>query len=306
MAVDRDRIIREVQANRVYQWGRKRAARGSQGGRTAKDAWSMQQNIALRLAKGQLPIRRSPSGTIDDGELAQQLLDATTVWWSTEIFEAATTASFDDVTYQPPREDAPPSFWLLDSFASTSAFPMFALALLPNPPKSTIVVPIGRDIAGIVPVEIHYGATRVQHNERWKAFAAEVGAPALVSGADLCFRALVLGTAFLESPYIPKTREDAGKPSRKDSVADRKAAKPHDVTIVNLRHAMDEQGEGAAVEEMTDSERREYSHRWIVSGHFRNQAYGPEHSLRKVIWVPAHLKGPKDAPLSKTIYRAVR
>jgi len=306
VTIDRESIIRQVEANRVYQGGRKKAARGSLGGRTAKDAWSMQQNIALRLAKGQLPVRPSPSGKVDDGELARDLLEATTVWWSTEIFEAATNASFDDVAYHPAADESSPSFWLLDSFAPTSAFPIFALALIPKPPNATVVVPIGRDAAGIVPIEIRYGASRVQHREQWKAFADQVGAPALASAADLCFRALVLGTAFLESSYIPKKREDVGKPSRKDSVRDRRAASSHDVTIVNLRYAMAENGEEPLGDAATESERRAHSHRWIVSGHFRNQAYGPEHSLRKVIWVPAHVKGPEDAPLSKTVYRAVR
>lgn len=41
----------------------------------------------------------------------------------------------------------------------------------------------------------------------------------------------------------------------------------------------------------------EYHHRWIVSGHFRNQTYGPNNSLRRRQWIPPYIKGPVGAPL---------
>lgn len=41
----------------------------------------------------------------------------------------------------------------------------------------------------------------------------------------------------------------------------------------------------------------EYHHRWIVSGHFRNQTYGPNNSLRRRQWIPPYIKGPTGAPL---------
>lgn len=37
--------------------------------------------------------------------------------------------------------------------------------------------------------------------------------------------------------------------------------------------------------------------RWIVSGHFRHQPYGPQSSLRKVIWIAPYIAGPVDKPL---------
>lgn len=42
---------------------------------------------------------------------------------------------------------------------------------------------------------------------------------------------------------------------------------------------------------------REYDHRFIVRGHWRDQACGPHHSERKRIWVPPYVKGPADKPL---------
>lgn len=42
---------------------------------------------------------------------------------------------------------------------------------------------------------------------------------------------------------------------------------------------------------------RRFRYRWVVSGHWRNQAYGPDRSLRRPTWIPAYVKGPDGAPL---------
>lgn len=42
---------------------------------------------------------------------------------------------------------------------------------------------------------------------------------------------------------------------------------------------------------------RPYDHRFIVSGHWREQAYGPNHSERRRQWIAPFVKGPKDKPL---------
>jgi hypothetical protein len=42
---------------------------------------------------------------------------------------------------------------------------------------------------------------------------------------------------------------------------------------------------------------REYTVRWLVSGHWRDQAYGPQRSLRRPMWINPHVKGPAGKPL---------
>lgn len=37
--------------------------------------------------------------------------------------------------------------------------------------------------------------------------------------------------------------------------------------------------------------------RFMVRGHYRNQAHGPDRSLRKVLWIQPHWKGDDDAPV---------
>jgi hypothetical protein len=42
----------------------------------------------------------------------------------------------------------------------------------------------------------------------------------------------------------------------------------------------------------------EYSHRWVVEGHWRNQPYGPAGNKQyKQIWISPYVKGPDDKPL---------
>ena len=45
---------------------------------------------------------------------------------------------------------------------------------------------------------------------------------------------------------------------------------------------------------------RTYRHRWTVSGHWRNQAFGPQHSLHRPLYINPYLKGPDTAPLLKS------
>lgn len=66
-----------------------------------------------------------------------------------------------------------------------------------------------------------------------------------------------------------------------------------DVRMVILRenvHSPSGEGTGGG-------SRREYSHRFIVRGFWRNQAYGKNHELRRRQWIPPFVKGPADKPL---------
>lgn len=66
-----------------------------------------------------------------------------------------------------------------------------------------------------------------------------------------------------------------------------------DVRMVILRENIHSPRNGK-----TDREaRREYSHRFIVRGFWRNQAYGKNHELRRRQWIPPFVKGPADKPL---------
>lgn len=70
-----------------------------------------------------------------------------------------------------------------------------------------------------------------------------------------------------------------------------------DVTLVDLRRQYVPQ-DGDASEGIENG--RRFRNRWVVSGHWRDQPHGPERSLRRKQWIPAHIKGPDGAPMLAT------
>lgn len=68
------------------------------------------------------------------------------------------------------------------------------------------------------------------------------------------------------------------------------------VLIIDLRHQYVPKDADAGEE----TGARRYRHRWVVSGHWRNQPYGPEREMRRRQWIPSYVKGPDGAPLMVT------
>jgi hypothetical protein len=107
--------------------------------------------------------------------------------------------------------------------------------------------------------------------------------------------ALVVMRLAREEAVGEKTSEIVGvNPNKKKSRKDQKH-RIETVTCASLRRQR----------YLSDSERetesREYSHRWIVRGHMRNQPIGPRNAkdgqkhLR--VWIAPYVKGPEDKPL---------
>lgn len=65
------------------------------------------------------------------------------------------------------------------------------------------------------------------------------------------------------------------------------------VRVINLRQLTPSFHPDGDVE----STRREYDHQWIVSGHMRNQPYGPGRSKRRLQWIAPYTKGPEGTEL---------
>lgn len=108
--------------------------------------------------------------------------------------------------------------------------------------------------------------------------------------------ALAAAWLMMQQPQlVDRTQERADKPTARAYARD--GLPVPEVSIVDLRRQYTPQDQDA--DEGTDSPRR-YRHRWVVSGHWRNQAHGPDRSLRRKTWVPAHMKGPDGAPLLAT------
>ena len=73
-----------------------------------------------------------------------------------------------------------------------------------------------------------------------------------------------------------------------------------DLKIVRLRRGFNPMLE-LAIDEIGDNVSREgmveWTHRWPVRGHWRNQPYGPGRTQVRRIWIPPYIKGPTDKPL---------
>lgn len=68
----------------------------------------------------------------------------------------------------------------------------------------------------------------------------------------------------------------------------RENQEPEPVRVITLRRAASGSGAGESD--------REYHHRWIVRGHWRQQWY-PSRGANRPVWIAPHIKGPEDAPL---------
>lgn len=99
---------------------------------------------------------------------------------------------------------------------------------------------------------------------------------------------LIVAFCLLANQRILRTSEEAPSRPLRRRLA-RKTNKVIDlVQIVTLPLQV---GSGKAI-----GGHRDYSHRWIVSGHWRNQYYR-RNDIHHPKWITAHVKGPKDKPL---------
>lgn len=106
----------------------------------------------------------------------------------------------------------------------------------------------------------------------------------------------ILDVVFLlaKEPHITQVHDF--RPTPLDRVAHRYESQVRQVKTILVRENM----ESPYTQHTADSPKRsyrEYSHRFIVRGFWRNQVYGPNRGLRKRIWVPPYIKGPADKPL---------
>lgn len=105
--------------------------------------------------------------------------------------------------------------------------------------------------------------------------------------------------ALSQQPSISETRAPRVTPLDRVPARYERTEIPK-VRMLLLRENMHRPGEQAEPGEKT----REYTHRWIVRGFWREQPYGKGRSLRRRQWIPPFVKGPADKPLirKKTVH----
>lgn len=133
-------------------------------------------------------------------------------------------------------------------------------------------------------------------------------------GEDRTVQAITdLSTFFVAACVWMKQRIAVGEAghierhARKRYVREHKLSEPPSVQVIALRKSYREPT-GEAKPTTGDGTTRQYHHKWVVSGHPRLQACGPNRADRKLIWIDPYPKGNPDAPLlvRKRVYAVVR
>jgi hypothetical protein len=93
---------------------------------------------------------------------------------------------------------------------------------------------------------------------------------------------------FVREPYVSDDAERASRPVAKR--ASRAGVEPSPLRVVRLRRRAGEHPVGSG------SQRSAYSHRFIVSGHWRNQWY-PSLGDHRPRYIAPYVKGPDEAPV---------
>lgn len=96
---------------------------------------------------------------------------------------------------------------------------------------------------------------------------------------------------FIEEPWVDYRQMVPHRHQRKRAVRTRRA-EPQ-VHVVQLRRALSRGGKSGR----GGGPPVEWDHRWLVRGHWRNQACGPGRKDRRPRYIPEHIKGPEDKPL---------
>ena len=98
--------------------------------------------------------------------------------------------------------------------------------------------------------------------------------------------------ALMAEPSVAEVAQGASA-ARLERVPARVSEQARRVRVIDVR----EHNEPERVDGDGSRRYKPYDHRFIVSGHWREQACGPNHSERRRRWIAPYVKGPKDKPL---------
>jgi hypothetical protein len=116
-------------------------------------------------------------------------------------------------------------------------------------------------------------------------------------------RFFLAASVWLQQRIIIISSSGIERHRRKQIARELKIEPPFDVKVIELRRA-----EPKAAADTADSHPVDWSCRWLVSGHWRNQ-FHPSTGKHELIYVLPHVKGPEDKPLkvpAQTVYSVSR
>lgn len=111
------------------------------------------------------------------------------------------------------------------------------------------------------------------------------------NGAKLHAKLSVLGALllFIAQKLVISTPEPVDRATRRAAQREQRP-EPAPIRVIRLRRVVYESGH------KTPGGSVDWAWQWAVRGHWRQQAFGPNHSLRRPQWISAYWKGPEDAP----------
>lgn len=218
-------------------------------------------------------------------DMAQVALDAATDLPDLTITEDMAPAEFGLLVYEPgsiegpwPEADLIGFMWALRG----SNLYLWHLTETPDDVRAGMAQATGVDKAAAPEVTLGTSAISLPVGE-----PTDFGA---LTGDGRAFGPLLAATwVLMMTPTVADRRVVSERTSR--SRAKRKP--PVLVTTVGLRpmrHVTDPDDESG-------DRQWSYRHRFVVRGHWRQQAHGPDRSLRRTLWVASYVKGPEGAPL---------
>lgn len=110
--------------------------------------------------------------------------------------------------------------------------------------------------------------------------------PTIYDEMNTLKRWVLAGSALLKQRILVAERADTTRQERKRLTAEGLTGSVMTVVLRSTTHGQTTSSESAV----------EWSHRWVVRGHWRDQWY-PSQQEHRIIWVPPYIKGPDDMPL---------
>jgi hypothetical protein len=114
-------------------------------------------------------------------------------------------------------------------------------------------------------------------------------APVLIERVRTELNLVAAFVAFMDQRIVVPTEERLQRPERRR--LERMGVPRETVSVMRIRRPTTYPQHGG------ERDAVDWSCRWIVSGHWRQQACGPRRRLRRPLWVTPYVKGPQDKPL---------
>jgi hypothetical protein len=166
----------------------------------------------------------------------------------------------------------------------------FAAGLLPNLRRASIPPSFspahGYEWRGLTPMEF----TEMQG---WPGYVASNG-EGMDADAKIAQQRTILATWLMMGQTLVRSEQLTAPRAARRRIAREDPHLDSTVRYIDLRRARTEPADHTADESQAST--REYRHRWIVRGHWRNQFY-PSRNDHRPIWIDPHLAGPEDKPL---------